>query len=315
VRTRWDNHPDTPLPPDTPHGNNPPDGAIIYYFLKSPAKKISLEIRDEHGNVVQSFTNIPSPVDPRPKNVPDYWFESPEVLTTNVGLNRFVWNLQWPHPDTLAYSFRGTPLDYIEYTLPDHAIAGNTPVNQPPGPFAAPGSYDVVLTVDGQTYRQRLMLTLDPRVRTSQTDLVAQLDLAKQMDAWMNISYRTYNEAGNVRSALDAATKKLPGESQIVALAKELDEIQNGTNAVPGFGFVNRDLARFVTMIQSGDIRPSKPAVESAIVACNALKNDLARWRQINQERLPNLNVALKQNKIEPLPLVSVPGDPGCPNQ
>src|SRR2546430_10177048 len=34
---------------------------------------------------------------------------------------------------SLAYSFRGAPLDYIEYTLPDHAIAGNTPVNQPPG--------------------------------------------------------------------------------------------------------------------------------------------------------------------------------------
>ena len=283
--------------------------------MKRIAKEVTLEIRDAKGNTVRRLSNKPSAIAPQPKNVPDYWFAPAEALTVNAGLNRFVWNLQWPHPDTLAYSFRGTPLDYIEYTLPDHAIAGNTPLNQPPGPFAAPGSYDVVLTVDGQTYRQRLMLTLDPRVHTSQTDLVAQLDLAKQMDAWMNISYRTYNEAGNVRSALDAATKKLPGESQIVALAKELDEIQNGTNAVPGFGFVNRDLARFVTMIQSGDIRPSKPAVESAIVACNALKNDLARWRQINQERLPNLNVALKQNQIESLPLVSVPDDPRCPNQ
>ena len=315
VRTRWDNHPDTPLPPDTPHGDNPPDGAIIYYYLKSPAKEVTLEIRDAQGNTVIRLSNNPSAIDPRPKNVPDYWFAPPEALTVNAGLNRFVWNLQWPHPNTLAYSFRGTPLDYIEYTLPDHAIAGNTPVNQPPGPFAVPGSYDVVLTVDGQTYRQRLMLTLDPRVHTSQIDLEAQLRLARQMDEWMNLSYGVYHEVGSLRAALDAATKKLPGNSQIVTLAKELDEIQNGTNAALGFGFVNRDLARFVTMVQSGDMRPAKSAVENSGVACSALKNDLARWRQVNQEKVPNLNAVLKQNQIETLRTVTVQDDPKCPNQ
>ena len=315
VRVRWDNHPDTPLPPDTPHGDNPPDGAIIYYYLKSPAKKIALEIRDEHDNLVRSFSNMPSPVDPRPKNVPDYWFGSPEVLTANAGLNRFVWNLQWPHPETLAYSFRGTPLDYIEYTLPDHAVAGNTPDNQPPGPLAAPGRYDVVLTVERHTYRQPLTLNLDPRVHVSQTDLEAQLDLARQMGAWMNMSYRAYHEVARLRAALDATTKKLPGDSQTLTLAKELEEIQNGTNAAPGFGFVNRDLARFVTMIQSGDMRPATSAGESAAVACGALKNDLARWRQINQEKLPNLNALLKQNNIESLRTVTVQDDPRCPNQ
>jgi photosystem II stability/assembly factor-like uncharacterized protein len=315
VRTRWDNHPDTPLPPDTPHGDNPPDGAIIYYYLKSPAKEVTLEIRDAKGNTVRRLSNRPSAIDPRPKNVPDYWFAPPEPLTVNAGLNRFVWNLQWPHPDTLAYSFRGAPLDYIEYTLPDHAIAGNTPVNQPPGPFAVPGSYDVVLTVDGQTYRQRLTLTFDPRVHTSQTDLEAQLDLAKQIDVWMNLSYGVYHEVGRLRAALDAAAKKLPGDSQIVTLAKELDDIQNGTNAVPGFGFVNRDLARFVTMVQSGDMRPAKSAVENSGVACSALKDDLARWRQVNQEKVPNLNAVLKQNQTETLRTVAVQDDPRCPNQ
>ena len=315
VRVHWDNHPDTPLPPDTPHGDNPPDEAIIYYYLKTPAKKITLEIRDAHDNLVRSFSNIPSPIDSRPKNVPDYWFEPSEVLTTKVGLNRFVWNLQWPHPDTLAYSFRGTPLDYIEYTLPDHAVAGNTPVNQPSGPFAVPGRYNVVLTVDGHTYRQSLMLALDPRLHVSRTDLEAQSDLAKQMDEWMNMSYRAYREVASLRAALDATAKKLPGDSQMLTLAKELGEIQNGTNAAPGFGFVNRDLARFVTMIQSGDMRPAASAVESAAIECSALKNDLARWRQINQEKLPNLNALLKQNKIELLRTVTVQDDPRCPNR
>src|SRR3989440_5051392 len=300
--TRWDNHPDTPLPPHTPHGDNPPDGAIIYYYLKSPAKEVTLEIRDAEGNTVRRLSNKPSAIDPRPKNVPDYWFAPPEALTVNAGLNRFVWNLQWAHPNTLAYSFRGTPLDYIEYTLPDHAIAGNTPVNQPPGPFAVPGSYDVVLTADGQTYRQRLMLTLDPRVHTSQTDLEAQLQLAKRMDAWMNMSYRAYTEVAALRASWVANQKTLAANSSAKelseaaqALDKELSEIQNGTNTASGFGSVNRDLARFVTMIQSGDMRPAKSATESAALSCRALRDDLARWRKINEETLPAFNRLLKE--------------------
>lgn len=321
-RVRWDNHPDTPLPADTPAGKNPPEGAIIYYYLKSPAaKEITLQIRDEHGNIVQRFSSNPVPTDTRAKNVPDYWFAPPEVMSTNAGLNRFVWNLEWPYPDTLAYSFRGRPLDYVEYTLPDHAIAGHTPLRQPPGPLAVPGNYEVLLTIDGKTYRQPLVIALDPRVRASQADLSAQLDLARKIDSWMGLSYRSYKDVAALRAALadrlksagaNAQAKELNDAAQ--ALEKELTEIQEGTNAAPGFGSVNRDLARFVTMIQSGDIRPARSAAESAALSCEALKNDLMRWRKINSETLPALNTSLGPYKLAPLATVRVAPDPACSN-
>src|SRR5205814_1518851 len=53
LRTRWDNDPDTPLSADMAAGENPPDGAIIYYYLKSSSPRvITLQIRDEHGTVI-----------------------------------------------------------------------------------------------------------------------------------------------------------------------------------------------------------------------------------------------------------------------
>jgi len=332
VRARWDNHPDTPLSADLPHGDNPPEGAIIYYYLRSPAKEIALEIRDARGEVVRRFSSKATAAEPRPRNVPDYWFAPPDVLTTNAGLNRFAWNLEWPHPDTLAYNFRGRAIDYIEYTLPDHAIAGKTPVNQPPGPLAAPGRYEVVLTVDGKVYRQPLTITLDPRVRVGPGDLEAQVDVARMIDAWMNSSYRSYNDVRTLRAALAIAQKALTAnqpayerEDAIArrhsqeasaaaqALDKELSELQDGTNTTPGFGSVNRDVARFVTMIQSGDIRPAKSIVENAKPSCVALQNDLLRWRKINSETLPALNNLLKQNKLSPLGIVAIDKDPACP--
>ena len=123
-------------------------------ILKSPAKEVTLEIRDANGNVVRRFSSQPPPPDNRPANVPEYWFAPPDVLSTNAGLNRFAWNLEWEHPEALTYNFRGRHIDYIEYTLPDHAVPGRTPRYQPPGPLAVPGRYEVVLKVDGKSFRQ-----------------------------------------------------------------------------------------------------------------------------------------------------------------
>jgi hypothetical protein len=316
VRARWDNDPDTPLSADLPAGENPPEGAIIYYYLKSAPAKISMEIRDARGNVVRRFSHQTAPAETRPRNVPDYWFAPPEVLTTRPGLNRFVWNLEWPHPETLTYNFRGGHIDYVEYTLPDHAIPGQTPMNQPPGPLAVPGQYEVVLTIDGKTYRQPLMVGLDPRVHVAPGDLEAQLDIARMIDDWMNISYRAYGEVAALRAKIAAAQTSLNGNPKelvdtLKAIEKELDEIQEGSNTAPGFGAINRDVSRFVSMIQNGDIRPAKSVIENAAPSCVGLKNDLARWRKINSETLPALNKMLTQSK---LPVVRVENDPQCPN-
>jgi hypothetical protein len=238
------------------------------------------------------------------------------VLTTAAGLNRFVWNLQWPSPSTLTYNFRGRHIDYVEYTLPDHAVAGRTPLNQPPGPLAVPGNYEIVLTVDGKTYKQPLVVSLDPRVKLAAGDLEAQLELARAFYAWMNTSYHSYNEIAALRVALSAlekaAAKDSPVLAAVQALDKELAELQDGTTTVPGFGAVNRDVARFVTMIQSGDIRPPRSIIENAAPSCVALQNDLSLWRKIQIEKLPALNQLLLQQKLQPIATGKVDKDPVC---
>jgi photosystem II stability/assembly factor-like uncharacterized protein len=313
TRVRFDNDPDTPLSIDLPHGDNPPEGAIIYYYLKSPAKEISLEIHDTAGKLVRRFSSNPSPPDTRAANVPEYWFAPPDVLTTHAGVNRFVWNLEWPHPDALTYNFRGRHIDYIEYTLPDHAVPGRTPRYQPPGPLAVPGNYEVILRVDGKAFRQPLTIQVDPRVRVNAGDLEAQLDTALIIDDWMNISYQAYNEVSALRAALSKAKANDKALSDAIGdLQKELSDLQEGTSDLPGLGSVNRDVTRFVTMIQSADRRPAKSIVENATPSCTALKRNLSRWRQINQETIPTVNTLLKQRRLSLLPTATVPNDPRC---
>src|SRR5260221_6313415 len=228
--------------------------------------------------------------------------------------------MQWPAPNTLTYNFRGRHIDYVEYTLPDHAVPGQTPGNQPPGPLAVPGQYEVVLTVDGKTFRQPLMVELDPRVHVAPGDLEAQLDVARKIDDWMNISYRAYGEVAALRANIAAAQSSLNGNPKelvdaLKASEKDLEELQEGSTTAPGFGAINRDVSRFVSMIQNGDIRPAKSVIENPAPSCVALKDDLARWRKINSETLPALNERLMQQKLRALAIVIADQDPTCPRE
>ncbi len=101
-RSQW---PDTPLPPEEPAGQNPPDGAIVHYFLKArTAKPVVLEIVDPAGNLVRRFSSAdrPETIDPE-LNVPTYWFRRPVIMSSEAGHHRFVWDLQSPAPEDLEH--------------------------------------------------------------------------------------------------------------------------------------------------------------------------------------------------------------------
>ncbi len=318
-RLHWDNNPDTPLPPETPAGQNPPDGAILNYYLKSaPAGDITLTVIDEQGKAVRRFSSKPQPEDLPLPNVPSYWFAPPEALPKNPGMNRFVWNLRYPSPLALPYSYYGQMLKYTEYTLADDAIPGETPRRQPLGPFVLPGNYTVELNVDGQTYRQPLSIKLDPRVPASASDLAEQLDLENQITIGMAVSYDTFHQVEELRTALSERQKNLAGAVKEAvdaakALDRKLEQIESGTHTTPGLGPVNRDLTRYATAIQSADARPSETAHAAVEESCKALDDNLAQWRQLNSQDLPRFNSMLEQRKIPALPVIAaVSPTAGC---
>jgi len=321
VRTRWDIYQDTPLPVETPAGKNPPDGAIIDYFLNSvPSGDLKLSIYDSQNNLVREYSSVPLPVDTTPANVPSYWFAPPPALTKRAGLNRFIWDLRYAAPKALLYSYYGGRLDYIEYTLADHAIPEEFPHEQPLGPFAVPGTYLVVLSVNGQTYRQNLTVTLDPRVPVSQADLVQQLNAERSISAQMNASYESYNQVAALREAIADRLKTLstnPNMKDAADAAKALDEsakdIADGKPQDFGVGSANRELARLATMVQGSDERPASLLQEGMLDLCQNLSKRLGQWRDLNSQKIQPLNVMLQKYGLAPLPVAaSVPTAPQC---
>lgn len=315
MRVRWDNYQDTPYPIETPAGQNPPDGAIIDYFLSKPLSgDLKMTILDEKGSEVASFASNPKPVQYLPANAPSYWFAPQAALTNSEGMNRFVWDLRYPAPASLPYSYYGELLQYSEYTLADHAVPGLTPREQPRGPLVAPGKYTVELKYAGKTLRQPLTVELDPRVQASQADLLAQRDLALEIVRGMKASFDAYQQIASTAKALadetkslhDAATKKAAED-----LRKQIDAVENGSKADPGVGPVNRDLGRLIFSVENADMRPAEPVRAAVEQTCQALETKLAAWKQMNEQQIPSFNQTLTKAKLPPLATAPVNGG-GC---
>ena len=310
IRAHWDNHPDTPLQPGMPTAQNPPDGAILYYFLDSPPKgEMSLDIFSDQGARIRHFSTVTKVESLPPANVPEFWFFPPERLLAVKGLNRFVWDLQYPHPTALPYGFFGEHLKYTEYTLPDHAVPGETPRFQPPGPVVPPGVYELVLTVDGKAYRQKLRVAPDPRVHISKADYDAQFDLSRKICDLMESSAGSYETVAQLQKQLDERSKSLAGDppkevsGALADVAKQLKDLEAGTATSPGFGILNRDLGRYLEMVQAGDIAPTDSARQAYARSCDAYKKDVVALGKLTTESVPAVNKLLAPRNIAPLTL------------
>jgi len=250
-RVRWNANTDTPLPPDEPAGQNPPDGALIdYHLTAAPTGPVTLEIRDARGGLVRRFSSTDTvPVDSG-LNIPDYWMRPPQVVATTAGMHRFVWDLHYAPPAALSHNY------------PISAIYRDT-WREPRGPVALPGRYEVRLTVNGRALTQPLTIRMDPRVGATPAALAQQFAAASRLAAAMGRSYDALQamralHLGSVTDSLERAARGLNGQ-----LAGLLDLI-DGVDAAP-----TTQAARAVTTLEA------------------KVTGLLARWNAIRRRNVP----------------------------
>jgi hypothetical protein len=86
------------------------------------------------------------------------------------------------------------------------------------------------------------------------------------------------------------------------ALAKDVDAVENGTDEKPGFGPLNREIARLLTMVEEGDMRPSETIRASATETFESLHKVQVQWRQMKDKRLSAVSAQLAKYQALPLP-------------
>jgi len=252
-RLRRDNYTDTPLPPEEPAGQNPPDGAIVYYYLKSAASSpVTLEVFDAAKKLIRRFSSDdkPEPVDPM-LNVPTYWIRPPQIVAANAGMHRFVWDLHYPPPDALRHEY------------PISAIYRDTP-RYPLGPAVMPGQYTIKLTVEGRSYAQILTVKMDPRVKTPPAGLAQQFTQAARVTAMMHQDYHALQEIRELRSKVGQQSPEL--EKQAAALEgssrRPLGDEDEDEDA-GGLTRLNNDLNTVLGVLEGADATPTTQAIST----------------------------------------------------
>lgn len=295
TRVRWNINTDTPLPPDEPTGENPPDGAMIDYTLADTfSGEVVLEIKDAKGAVLRRYSSSDKIVSPNAADVkvPMYWLRPPQALSARPGLHRFLWDMHH------------APLAEVEAEYPIAAIAHQT-APEATAPWAMPGQYSVALTANGQSFSKPLQVKMDPRIKATVADLQAQFALAKKLY--------------EARPPLETIEKQLSALSEQVGKAKdgdtaELDEFANKLASFappkkrPGEPMSLDVLGRLRDLfgiIQGTDALPTarvQTAVPEVLRDADAVQQ---QWRKLLSDDLVRLNGKLEatgQKKLSPQP-------------
>jgi photosystem II stability/assembly factor-like uncharacterized protein len=302
LRWRWNRNTDTPLPPDFPAGKNPPDGAILDYYLAASAQgPVTLEVLDSSGAVVRRYASTDKPLPMKELAgeypIPMYWVRPAQILSGEAGMHRFVWDLHYAPPQALEQEF------------PISAIVHDTPL-YPLGARALPGSYSVKLTVDGKSYTQPLTLEMDPRIHTPLEQLRKQYDMETRTVEGMNNSYESLEQVKSVREQIKGLSKEVRGKEKFTknleALDSQCEELegakQHSFYSVPSsgkpaenFSTLNQHFAQILAIADSADSAPTTQ-VTAAFQDLQRSESDLRqRWSAIRERNIADLNNALKK--------------------
>jgi photosystem II stability/assembly factor-like uncharacterized protein len=157
-------------------------------------------------------------------------------IPATPGLHRVVWDTRLAPP-------RGAP-------------AGT------PGMFIMPGTYQLRMTSQGRTYRQALVVRMDPRVRTSLADLNAQFALSRSLQDGIRDLADARRGLAERRSALTGAATRIP------VILSDLER------AAPPL------LALFLE-VQQADAKPTAAQQSAAEDALRDAESALAAFREL----------------------------------
>lgn len=255
-RVRWNTYTDTPVPQEEAAGENPPDGAMIDYYLNDQTIKpgyVSIEIRDAADKLVRKYTDHDTLYKVGDVNIPHYWIRPQQTLSTEPGHHRFLWDMKY------------APLN-IPPSYPISATYMNTAPDQT-SPWVMPGTYKVKLIVDEKEYSETFIVKMDPRVKTPVTSLQQQYDLSLQcyngrkecMSILEEIRLYRLQLKGQLTNAAPAIADELNKKDKS---ARELESTPFGSTD-PSFGRLNSGFASIFNVLQDSDMPPTTQMINA----------------------------------------------------
>ena len=176
-------------------GDNPPRGVSVFYYLREePEGEVMLTFADSGGREIASYTSGEEPSDDGPR----------QHVPVAQGMNRFVWDMRYPGPKTLA-----------------NDASLNVFYANDQGPEAPPGTYQVGLAAGGQVYNQSFEVLKDPRVSASQEELDDRFNTLVQIRDKLTDTNDAILRVRSIYRQMEEWQKRAEGRSDAVADAAQ----------------------------------------------------------------------------------------------
>jgi len=276
--------------------------AAIYYYLKQPADKVTIDILDPKGQKIRTYTGIRADEQKQDTRRPEAAAEESDfgppqqrVRLTNAGLTKLTWDLRYPGATV----------------FPGMVLWG---ANAAQGPVAVPGNYQVRLTVGEQVETQPLVVKIDPRINgVTEKDLQEQFDFAMKLRDKTSLANQAVidiretkrqlkDRAGKAKDlsiapTADALTKKLS------EVEEEIYQVRNQSNQDPlNFPIkLNNRLAALRRTVETGDARPTNASYQVFSELSAELAVQLAKLKNIRDTDLAAFNKTLVFWNLEPI--------------
>jgi hypothetical protein len=295
-RVRRSLNTDTPIPPEEPMGQNPPDGAILNYYLKADsAQPVSLSILDSAGGTMRTFSSKDEPevVNEKELAYPNYWFRPSRTLSAKAGMHRWVWDMHHAPP-------AGSPRTYGM-----QAIYQDTPTG-PLGPGVLPGEYTVILSVNGKTYKRTLTIKMDPRVKTPPEGIRQQYLFSIAAYEKLRQIRETLGQIRELRrqlAALKASSAQGALADAIAALDRKVAALEGtgggrGGGGEPSFARLSGEFNSLMALAEGADVQPTTQAQAALGQAQQTFAGLNARWLDLKDKDVKALNEQLGRAKL-----------------
>lgn len=289
----------TELPFDEPQAANPPEGAVIDYYLREkPTTPVQIEFFDGGGKLVRRFSSDDKLHKTNPGDVPFpmYWVHDPQPISAEPGMHRFVWDLRYP-----------LPLGVHESHWQHKSV------------LALPGNYTVKFTANGKSTTQPLTVVLDPRVNTPQEALVRQFALASRLSVRLGEVSTARQQLNFLQKQLEERKKALVANSDLERAFADLQKKWDwavgaqGSEQFMEFGLalpekhpepfspLDSALSALIAYVESADAAPTADMEAASEGWLAAADEALAHWQVSLRNDVAAVNDQLLKANQKPL--------------
>lgn len=291
-------------------------GVSVNYFLKDkPEGEVTLEFLDAEGKVIKSFKSVKEAQEEIPEEAEmrgSRGRSGQRNLKAEAGMNSLEWDMRYPD----AREIKGS----------NFLHGGNLR-----GPLAVPGTYQVRLTVGGQSLIKSFEIKRDPRISTSAEDFQKQFDFLIKTRDKLSVTHDAVNQILDMMEELRATDMRVKDlengkiiSEEVKKLQEKLTSIQNELYAPrvksgEDYEFLlftsltwrdslklNNRIANVQSVVAGAEIKPPDQCHEDFNELSAKLDIQFAKLREIIEKDIPAFNKLVKERDVPAIPIKEI---------